>query len=137
MTKQKPVVRTFETGATRDLDENKLDYEGFLSPLALDAYARYMSGKRKMADGSYRSSDNWQKGIPLDAYMKSGYRHLMDWWKHHRGLGDLAVEGLEETLCAIIFNAQGYLHELLVAKRQRAERREAVVSAEPTLLHLD
>lgn len=117
MTENNKLVRTFATGATRDLDENKPDYEGFLSPLALDAFAAYMSRKRKMADGSLRDSDNWQKGIPLDAYMKSGYRHLMDWWKHHRGLDDITVEDLEDTLCALLFNVQGYLHEVVKAKR--------------------
>jgi hypothetical protein len=119
MTEQtSPLIRQFDTGATRDLDVNKLDYEGFLSPLALDAFATYMHGKRKMADGSLRDSDNWQKGIPLDAYMKSGYRHFLDWWKHHRGVGDLATEDEIDTLCALLFNVQGYLHELLKERRK-------------------
>lgn len=114
------LIRTFDTGATRDLDQGKLDFEGFLSPLVVDAYARYMHSKRKMADGSLRDSDNWQKGIPLDAYAKSGFRHQIDWWKHHRGLSDLAVEDLEDTLCALLFNVQGYLHEVLKARRSPA-----------------
>jgi len=116
-----PVFRTFETGATRDLDDSKLDFEGFLSPLVLDAYAQYMHRKRKMADGSLRDSDNWQKGIPTDAYMKSGFRHVMDWWKHHRGLEDMTVEDLEDTLCALLFNVQGYLFEVLKERRAKQQ----------------
>lgn len=104
-------VRVFESGATRDLDDTKLDYEGFLSPVALEAFASYMHKNRIQKDGSLRASDNWQKGIPLDAYMKSGWRHFMDWWKVHRNLP--TETSLEDTLCAIIFNAQGYLHERL------------------------
>lgn len=104
-------MRTFETGATRDQDENKPDFEGFLSPLVLDRYAEYMHKHRKQADGTLRDSDNWQKGIPLPAYMKSGFRHFLDWWKEHRG--HRTKEGLEEALCALIFNASGYLHEVL------------------------
>ena len=32
-------MRTFATGATRDTEVEKLDYEGFLSPVVLKAYA--------------------------------------------------------------------------------------------------
>jgi hypothetical protein len=114
-----PAFRTFDTGATRDLDENKLDFEGFLSPLVLHDYATYMHGKRKMADGSLRASDNWQKGIPLDAYMKSMWRHFNDLWLHHRGYGDLAVEDLRTTRNGLLFNVMGYSHETLKRERDR------------------
>lgn len=108
-----PYYRKFETGATRDLDDSKLDYEGFLSPAVLEAFAQYMHTKRQMPDGSVRDSDNWQKGIPLEAYMKSMMRHVMDVWLHHRGRSDLALEPLETALMALIFNVQGYAHETL------------------------
>jgi hypothetical protein len=109
-----PAVRQFTTGATRDVDTGKLDYEGFISPLVLKRFAEFMHKNRFQKDGSLRASDNWQKGIPLDAYMKSETRHFMDLWLHHRGYPDQAVDkDIEEVLCAIIFNAQGYLHELL------------------------
>ncbi|MDR3473424.1 MAG: hypothetical protein P4M09_17330 [Devosia sp.] len=110
------LIRKFDTGATRDLDADKLDFEGFLSPYVIEAFGRYMHGKRKMADGSLRDGDNWQKGIPLEAYMKSGWRHHKDWWAHHRGLPELTAEDLEDTLCALLFNVQGYLHEVLKSK---------------------
>lgn len=103
-------MRKFETGATRDADDTKLDYEGFLSPYVLEAYATYMHKNRIQADGSLRASDNWQKGIPKDAYMKSMFRHFMAVWKGHRK-GDLSVE--VEELAALMFNVMGMMHELL------------------------
>jgi len=105
-------MRKFKTGATRDKEDGKLDYEGFLSPEVLRRYAEYMNSHRVQADGTYRDSDNWQKGIPQSAYFKSAWRHFMDWWTGHRGY----TNELEEALCALIFNAQGYLHELLDVK---------------------
>lgn len=101
-------MRNFGTGATRDTDEGKNDYEGFLSPLALEAFGDYMTRNRVQADGKLRDSDNWQKGIPREAYMKSGWRHFFSWWKHHR-----SGKGTIEDLCALLFNVQGYLHEEL------------------------
>ncbi len=109
-------MRTFDTGATRDSDADKLDYEGFLSPLVLEAYAKYMHEKRKMPDGSMRDSDNWQKGIPLDAYMKSKWRHFHDTWKNHRGLP--AQDDIKTSLLAELFNTMGYLHEVLSAEQK-------------------
>lgn len=117
----KPLVRKFDTGATRDLDDNKMDFEAYLSPLVIQKYGEYMRGKQQLADGTVRSGDNWQKGIPLDAYMKSGWRHNKDWWAHHRGYPDLTSEDLEDTLCALLFNVSGYLHEVIKARRANAE----------------
>ncbi len=112
-------IRTFETGATRDTDANKLDFEGFLSPLVLERFAEYMDKNRKQRDGTYRDSDNWQKGIPFNAYAKSLWRHFFAFWKRHRGYA--ANESLEDSLCAVIFNASGYLHETLKAGAYQAE----------------
>jgi hypothetical protein len=109
----KPKIRTFETGATRDTDEGKLDYEGFLSPRVLQRYARYMHEHRKQSDGSLRASDNWQKGIPPDQYMKSMFRHFMEVWWLHRKLPPTVGVTLEQALCALMFNVMGYLHEHL------------------------
>ena|ERR1700683_2355163 len=106
-------MREFDTGATRDEDDDKWDFEGFLSPLVLSRFAEYMHTHRIQADGSLRASDNWQKGIPLDAYMKSMFRHFMDVWGEHRWPGDCVSPDIEEALCALLFNVQGYLHELL------------------------
>lgn len=103
-------VRQFETGATRDVEAGKPDYEAFLSPLVIEAYGQYMNACRDTAAGR-RPGDNWQLGIALPAYMKSGWRHFFDWWKGHRA-HDPEVE-LVIPLLAVIFNASGYLHELL------------------------
>lgn len=105
-------MRAFSTGATRDVDLNKYDYEGFLSPLVLDAYGRYMNACRVTAVG-LRDSDNWQKGIPLVAYMKSAWRHFFSWWGAHRR--ECNCPSIITDLCAVIFNASGYLHEFLKA----------------------
>lgn len=112
-------TRTFDTGATRDTDEGKLDYEGFVSPLVLERFAQYMNKHRTQPDGSLRDSDNWQKGIPLIEYMKSLWRHFMDLFKEHRGY--TSREGIEDALCAILFNTQGYLHEILKEKQKQKE----------------
>ncbi len=109
-------MRQFETGATRNRDEDAYDYEGFLSPIVLQRFAAYMHRHREQADGTLRSSDNWQKGIPVDSYAKSLTRHHMDAWLNHRGYEDAAREDLEDALCAIIFNAQGWLHEIMVGR---------------------
>jgi hypothetical protein len=106
-------MRTFETGATRDSEDGKLDYEGFLSPYVIHRYALYMHKHRVQSDGEIRASDNWQKGIPADAYMKSGWRHFFDWWYSHRDT-DVDQEILEDAICALMFNAMGYLHQLLL-----------------------
>lgn len=103
-------MRSFETGATRDSEDGKLDFEGFLSPSSLQAFAEYMHQHRTLPDGSLRDSDNWQRGIPVDVYMKSLWRHHMEAWTLHRA-GNRGAE-LKRALCAMWFNVQGYLHEL-------------------------
>ena len=119
MKETKPEMRSFESGATRNTDDGKLDYEGFLSPLALKRYAEYLNQHRRQADGELRDSDNWQKGVPLDVYMKSKFRHFMDVWMLHRG-GTVIEDGehvtIQDALCAELFNAMGYLHELIKAE---------------------
>ncbi len=109
-------MRNFNTGATRDTDENKLDFEGFLSPLVLQRYAEYLNKHRTQADGKLRDSDNWQKGIPLKVYMKSAFRHFFDWWANHRHVETVIKEDVEESLCGLLFNTMGYLHEYLKDK---------------------
>jgi hypothetical protein len=107
-------IRQFDTGATRDTSTDKLDFEAFLSPLVLERYAEYMHRHRLQPDGTLRDGDNWQKGIPRDVYMKSLWRHFFDLWKAHRRLP--TKDSLTEILCAVLFNAMGYLHELQVGR---------------------
>lgn len=113
-------VRSFSTGATRSSSEGKPDYEGYLSPLVIKRYGQFMLRHQVQPDGRDRASDNWQRGMPLETFIKSGWRHFVDWWSLHRG-GPLTPVGnadLEEALCSLIFNASGYLHEHLKAKRE-------------------
>jgi len=109
--KNDTAVRRFATGATRNVDRDHIDPEGFISPLVILRYSEYMRKHRKQHNGDLRDSDNWQLGIPLEAYMKSGLRHFIDWWSEHRGYA--SREGVEDALCAVIFNASGYLFEIL------------------------
>jgi len=110
-----PMMREFDTGATRDIDTDKLDYDGFLSPTVLRAFAEYMHEHRVQSDGSLRDSDNWQKGIPQDEYMKSMFRHFMETWFYHRNPDEQDSEhgNIVDSLCALLFNVMGYLHEEL------------------------
>ena len=119
-----PSKRTFDTGATRDTETDKLDYEGFLSPLVLKRYAEYLNGHRTMSDGSTRDSDNWQKGIPFDVYMKSTYRHFVDMWMVHRLWRPDIGNFMEDAMCAILFNVMGYLHERLAKQLITVAKRD-------------
>ena len=108
-------IRRFDSGATRDTNLGKLDYDGFLSPLVIRRYAEYMHAHRLQSDGMLRDSDNWQKGIPQDEYRKSAWRHWMDWWSWCRGR---PIEGdVEDVACALLFNVMGWLHERLKQER--------------------
>lgn len=111
-------MREFETGATRDTDDGKLDYEGFYSPLVMRRYAEYMDKNRVQADGAVRDSDNWQKGIPQDAYIKSAWRHFIEWWTLWRKAKDeyVSTQEIETAVCALLFNVMGWLHEHLKVK---------------------
>jgi hypothetical protein len=104
-------MRKFETGATRNNDIGKLDFEGFLSPLVLERYAEYMNKNRLQSDGTYRDSDNWQLGIPITQYVKSLLRHVIATWKGHRN-GTIN----EDDVCGVIFNSMGILLELIKKK---------------------
>ena len=114
-------IRKFESGADRDVADNKLQYEAFLSPIVLREFAIYMHAKRTRNDGTLRNGDNWQKGIPVESYMDSLWRHFMDVWLSYRGFDYFNGEetpDIIEALMAMLFNVQGMAHELL---KQREE----------------
>lgn len=115
-------MRQFESGATRDRDDGKPDFEGYRSPLVMHRFGQYMTKHRVQADGKVRDSDNWQKGIPIPQYMKSLLRHVEELHLLFDGYADLINENeyrdVESVLCAILFNTQGYLHELLKARTE-------------------
>jgi len=113
-------MREFESGATRDNNEDKYDYEGFISPIVIEAYGKYMHKHRKQSDGKLRDSDNWQKGFGakhFDVCMKSLWRHFHDLWTEHRGYE--SREGIEDAICGILFNVMAYYHEYLKKKRSK------------------
>lgn len=113
-------MREFKSGATRNNDIGKFDYEGFLSPLVLERYAEYMNKHRLQDDGKLRSSDNWQKLFGenhLDVCIKSAWRHFMDIWKQHRGY--VGQDILEDSLCALLFNIQAYLFKIIKDKNKK------------------
>jgi hypothetical protein len=110
-TKDDGVLREFSTGATRDTAEGKLDPEGFISPAVMKQFYKYMNMNRLQSDGKLRDSDNWQKGITSNAYMKSLKRHVDELWLNHRG--HMTEAGKIAALCGIMFNSMGYLFEHL------------------------
>ena len=74
-----------------------------------------MTKHRIQADGKIRDNDNWQKGMSRAVYIKSAWRHFHDWLLEHRGYK--SREGLEDALCALLFNIMGYLHEALKERK--------------------
>ena len=115
------LVRTFDTGATRDSEQGKYDYEGFLSPLVLHAFAAYMHEHRKMPDGSMRDADNWQQGFGRPVIMKSLVRHLMDLWLLHDGFAVPRPETGEvptwdDALGGLMFNVMAYWFDVLTTR---------------------
>lgn len=110
-------MRKFDTGATRDTAEGKLEYSECLSPAVLEAYAKYMLKHAEQPDGSRRPGGNWKKGIPQDSYMSSMFRHFHDVWMLHEGRfrPESGVD-MEEALCALTFNVMGYLDTLLTER---------------------
>ena len=115
-------IRTFETGATRDTTQGKLDYVKALSPIVLRRYVQYLDKHRLQPDGSYRDFDNWKKGIPQETYHSSGGRHFLDTWLLTEGYPTEDNHGpveLEDAICAQLFNLMGRLHEILKTKPDR------------------
>ena len=93
-------MRTFESGATRDSEEGKYAYAGFLAPIVLERFGEYMHRHRQQADGSLRASDNWKKLFGPDhksVCLDSLLRHDMDLWLIHEGFPRLARESLENA----------------------------------------
>lgn len=105
-------MREFDTGATRDSAEGKLQYAGYLSAKATRAFAEYMRTHQVQADGQTRSADNWKKGMEVDVYMDSMWRHFHDVWSLWED-GKATGPEAQEALCALMFNVQGMLHEVV------------------------
>lgn len=107
-------MRNFDTGASRDNDKEKIDPEGFYSPLVIQAFSEYMHKNRIQADGKLRDSDNWQKLFGedhLNVCMKSAWRHFLDLWMFHRGYK--GRDTIDDAICGLLFNIQAYYYKLL------------------------
>jgi len=115
-------MREFASGATRDDDISKLDYEGYNNPLVDKCYAKYLNKHRQTANG-LRDSDNWQNLFGekhFDVCMKSLCRHTVDARLAHRGYK--SEQPIIDSLNAIIFNAKAYLLKLLLdAEKQETK----------------
>lgn len=105
-------MRNFQGGATRDLVDGKLSYIRFLSPHVLTRYCQYLEEHRDTKQGK-RDPDNWKSGIPIDVYMDSMGRHFWEIWTEHEECKELS----QDTLCALLFNVQGILFEILKGER--------------------
>lgn len=124
--------RKFDTGATRDIDTTKPEYDGFNSPLVEKRFGEFMHLNRVQKDGSIRSSSNWKKGIPNDVYMHSLHRHFVDLWLHLDGFPEESTDpDITSVLCAIRFNTNGLLHEILKDTKTKIRSQPQVQRTEP------
>jgi hypothetical protein len=110
---EKKLNRTFSTGANRNSDEGKYDYEGFNNPIVDFSFAKYMHFHRKLEDGTMRDSDNWQKGMPKTEIVKSLIRHVQDIKLIHRGI-KVVEDGKEVSLEHAINGAKFNLNALML-----------------------
>ena len=76
------------------------------------------------ADGKKRESDNWKKGMPKRVYLESLLRHVLDVWGGVTWDDSVVLTptGLEDALCAVIFNASGLLRAVLLERAEAALR---------------
>ena len=119
-------MREFTGGATRSPQDNKPEFAGFLSPIALRRFGKYMMVHQKQEDGKLRKSDNWKKGMPRRVYLESLLRHTFDVWEEvtadiHSTRPDR--DKLEEALCAIMFNSMGLLREVMLGRDVGDEKK--------------
>lgn len=109
--------RGFESGADRSSDNGKPHFDRALSPLVMERFAEYMRD-HNVAKG--RREDQWQLGFPNESWISSAWRHFVAVWKLYRGLPVVDEKGngvdIEDALCGLIFNVQGFLHQLLLRK---------------------
>ena len=115
-------MREFESGAIRDEVDGKLNYIKALSPIVLEEYVKYLGKHRTQSDGTQRDWDNWKSGIPKEIYLEGEDRHHRAVWKLLQGYPAFDNHGpvtLEDSLCGVIFNAMGMLHEILKNKEKK------------------
>lgn len=116
-------MRKFDSGATRDDNSGKLNFEGCLNPRVLWAFAEYMQQHSVQADGTWRPADNWQHGWSRDVSIESLMRHVFDLWLLHRGYQmarpeDGHVPTMDSALGGILFGVQAYWLQWLREQEQ-------------------
>ena len=100
MSKNKFIVKDsgyrqkFDTGAHRDTSEGK----GRFDLLPCEAITRL--AKHFEAGAKKYSDDNWRKGIPLNRYLDSAFRHLYKFMDGQRD-EDHAIAAAWNILCMI------------------------------------
>jgi len=124
------LMRIFPTGATRDDNIGKLNPVRGLSIQVEECYLNYLGRHRRQKDGSLRDWDNWKRGIDVEAYRESLSRHVRDAVRASMGLPVPEDASLKDLLCAIRFNTDGWLFELLAA--ESGNREEAIPAAPET-----
>lgn len=108
-------MRQFDTGANRDKNDNKINYMGHISPLVTHRYCQYMHECRNLPDGTRRDAENWKLGMPPKVWLESLVRHMEDVKLIADGHPHVATTpDMEKALCAVLFNAQGLLYQILV-----------------------
>lgn len=139
-------MRKFISGAIRNEDSSRINYEKGLSPIVLRCYGEFMRRHNKCSDGSYRDEGNWKKGFTKQSYMESKFRHFMETWLLHDGfldedikdelreelkheptaieIEDRYFEKLLESLCAEFFNTMGYMHVVLLEQAKAKLKRK-------------
>ncbi len=98
------MVRILESGASRDTDNGKFEYLGFMHPLNDYSFAKYMHKHRFMSDGSMRDANNWWGGFGLDVCIQSLARHIEDlkliyagYFVYEKRVGDKAERIVKKT----------------------------------------
>jgi hypothetical protein len=116
--------RTFNSGAYRDGEAGKLDYTRGLCPNVLERYMEFLSANREQSNGDMRDFDNWKRGIPVRSYLSSLGRHFWTVWKYFVGFKKPVTEtgDIVDELCAIMFNVNGLIHEILKARHRKSQR---------------
>lgn len=109
------IAKTSRTGATRDTSANKPEYHRYFSPKTFERFGRFMLEHQIDSKGNYRPGNNWQKGMPREWFVSSLFRHYVEVWQRFED-GTLEGKEAEDALCALIFNAQGLLLELLLGR---------------------
>jgi hypothetical protein len=107
-------MRISKTGASRNVDTGKMDYV-HESAMVRRIMAEYMHKNRHTPLGM-READNWKLGLGLDTYHKSLRGHFQDFYSIMEG-HKVLEKGEEITpfdaLCAVKFNLEGIIHEIM------------------------